>query len=250
MAEVTLRGYQEEAVEWMRSHPRTILGDAQGLGKSFPALEVAGDTKHNLLVCPAYLYDNWVRYIAQYLPGRTIAVVEGDPAQRRTALNKGADFTLLSYDMLARARPPALNAATQRTTYTEILDQKWGTIIFDEAARMRNHRSQAAKNAHWLRGERKLLLTGTPIVRDPSDVFGLLRIVDPKNHRGFWDWVGKWCTTYTDPWSTVVTGVKDPDAFNAMLSQYMLRRRLSDHLPEVPDLVEEEIFVDLPPAAL
>ena len=91
---------------------RTFLADEQGLGKTVEALAAieADGAFPAVVVCPASLKLNWERETAQWLPHRSVAVVEGAPAVPPTG-----EITILNYEIvaahreaLARLRPRAL----------------------------------------------------------------------------------------------------------------------------------------------
>jgi len=87
------------------------------------------------------------------------------------------------------------------------------------------------------------MLTGSPIVRDPSDIFPLLRICDRTRFTSYWNFVFQWFTTTKTPWATKVTGVTDAEAFTQMLSHYMLRRRIGD--PEIDIHLDDPVHIPI-----
>jgi hypothetical protein len=38
---IALREYQQTSKQWLLEHPRIVLGDDMGIGKSYPAIEAA-----------------------------------------------------------------------------------------------------------------------------------------------------------------------------------------------------------------
>lgn len=53
-------------------------------------------------------------------------------------------------------------------------------IIMDEAHKMKNSKSKIATTLKMLPCPRILLLTGTPIQNNTSEIFGLLNIIEPR----------------------------------------------------------------------
>jgi SNF2 family DNA or RNA helicase len=64
----SLRSYQTDAATWMMEHPRSILADAYGLGKTPTAIAVIAKHLPALVVAPDYLTMQWFDYLCDMLP--------------------------------------------------------------------------------------------------------------------------------------------------------------------------------------
>ena len=244
---ITLRPYQVELKDWLIANGSGIVGDEPGLGKSYPAIEAARDLRElddrNLIVCPKYLIPNWVAYLGEYGYGPDdITVVEGSPEKKTAALEAPREWTLCTYNTVGQTSPKSRVGRT----YPQLLGTKWGTIIFDEAHRMRSRHAQWTKQAMLLKSKRKWLLTGSPLYNNPGDLFTLLKIVAPKKFTSFWRWVKEYCMVWDNGYRTEIAHVRDPWAFKEMWTPFMMRRRYEDvevQLPEVmpPIVVRPEL---------
>lgn len=241
---ITLDPYQEEAVHILLKEKRHLLADDYGVGKSYPAIEAAWQAAEfgpKLIVCPAYLIANWVRYIKEmYIhPEQAhILTTAGTQTSKIRAVNaEEVDWLIVSYTILAMARKPG--------NYSSLVRRNWKCVIFDEAHRLRGRNSHSTKMAYRLKTPFLFLLTADPIVRDAGDTFPLLRLVDPSNHRSYWRFVGHWCRMEITPWARKVGVLYDPDAFHAMLSQHMTRRLPHEVGLEFPAEKPTEIWVDM-----
>ena len=66
---IELYPYQKNGIEYALEHKHVIIGDEMGLGKTVQALGVAAHTgKFTLIVCPAYLKQNWKNEINKFCP--------------------------------------------------------------------------------------------------------------------------------------------------------------------------------------
>jgi SNF2 family DNA or RNA helicase len=240
-----LAPYQEVARDRLLANDRYILADEAGLGKTGPTIMAAWASRHwphpTLVTAPNYLLDNWQRELAQWVPEARVLVADGERSKRQAVFESAdADFILTGYHTWH--------------SYPILQKRKWGTLVFDEAHRLRGRNSQWTKKVFQLqnvgnknRDSRFWFLTGTPIVRDAGDVWPLLHLMDRDVYRGYWDFVERVCHVTTTPWEKQIGGVKDPKAFVSMVGKYSLRR-LARNIPELQSLehTERDVWVKLP----
>lgn len=63
-------------------------------------------------------------------------------------------------------------------------------VIIDEAHFLRNYQSQQSKSLYTLRNiPYKMVLTGTPTVNHQSDIFGILKFLEPQKYTSYWKFV-------------------------------------------------------------
>jgi hypothetical protein len=184
---------------------------------SFPAVSAGNDiasNKRKLIIAPPYLLEQWGTVISAYSPDVPWMIV----ARKDAPVPK--EFTgwvIVNYHMF-------MNEGMKK--HPELLTYAWGAVIADESHRLRGRKSQWTKNILKIKSDYFWMLTGTPIVNNPGDLWPLLRIIDRVKFSSYWKFVGTWCETETTPWTTIIKGV-NPDlevAFADMLNNYMLRR--------------------------
>jgi len=178
--------YQREGVAWLTGRSG-ILADEQGLGKSAQAAVAL--TVPAIIVCPATLRENWRRELALWRPDLTASVLTDvkDPGDLTAAL--ASDVTIVSYEGAV-----ALAAASTK---------QWSTLVVDEAhfikslkVRKRGNRGAAravAVSDLRARSSRVFLLTGTPILNRPLELFPLLSLVDPRAWPSEFEYARRYC---------------------------------------------------------
>lgn len=148
--EVELQLHQQRVADRLAgSNPRMLVYHGLGTGKSLAAIAGAeaakGDTDGSYaVVVPASLRDNFRKEVDKF--------------------TTGSNPEILSYTRLGMGQPPTNNPET---------------LIFDEAHRLRNPNvlaSQAAFRAAKA-APRVALLTGSPIINQPTDLASLLSIL-------------------------------------------------------------------------
>jgi len=164
-----LHPFQRAGVRYALDRRRTFIADEQGLGKtvqSLAALEADGAFPA-VVVCPASVKLNWEREARHWLPGRSVAVLEGRTDAAWTAEIESAEIVVLNYDIL-EAHLDNLIARGPRA------------LIFDESHYVKNPQAQRTKAALELAtalpsDALRLALTGTPILNRPEELVAQLR---------------------------------------------------------------------------
>jgi SNF2 family DNA or RNA helicase len=191
----TLRSYQLESVNWMMfnwSQSRnSLLADEMGLGKTLQTttflmqLLKGGQCKGPfLIVAPLSTLPHWQRELVGWGELNTI-VYHGSADDR--AMLKSIDF----YNRQAKGAKDKYKYSFQvMVTSFEMITAKhsalpavdWEVVVVDEAQRLKNLKS---KMSVALRTQYKfqscLLLTGTPIQNDMTELWTLLNFLDKKS---------------------------------------------------------------------
>lgn len=229
----TLSPYQVEGAEWLASKRRAILADRVGLGKTAQAISACDrlGCRRVLVVAPKTLLHNWAREIGLWSEGDVHILTT------RNDLKPGARWTVTNYEVVVR-RP--------------LFNTRWDALVVDEAHRIKNRKAQRTRAIFRLarRVPVVFLLTGTPLLNRPDELWPLLHAVDPETFRSYWRWVDRHCLQETvvaggRPVATKVVGVIDEEALRRELSAYMLMRDAS--VIDLPPRLEEVLRVELSP---
>lgn len=129
-------------------------------------LEVERDITHDvLLIGPlTNLASTWEKFLNEKLPWysvhRSLDTFKKDNSQHR--------ILLLNYEALT----PILK---------RVRKLRWDRIVYDEAQRLKNRASRSSRDAGLLANsaKRRLVLTGTPIDRNPRDLWAVMRFIAP-----------------------------------------------------------------------
>lgn len=174
MSEQLMR-HQREGVSFLREHPRAMLADQPGLGKTRVALLAAVEPV--LVVGPAMIINGgvWSDEIAKVAPG--------------------LDVTQRSYHSIIQK-----DGRKHTGELAPELRREWGTVIADECHHLKGRKTFWTKAFKKLRTERMFLLTGTPLPNYAHEAFVLLQLMFPEDARpgkrlgSFW----RWATEYFD----------------------------------------------------
>lgn len=229
-----------------------ILGLDMGLGKTITSLAVSDVIKANsvLIVCPASLKYNWAEEIEKWLPDKSYSILDGSKEKRIEALNSDANFYITNYASVrekSRAKVNGNWTKVDNELFLAINKKEFEVGIYDEVHRAKNRKSQQTKALYKITNgiKRNYLLTGTPIMNTPEDLWSLLHIIDRKKFSSFWRFVHRYCEVWDNGFGKEIGSAKNPKEFRDMLKPYMLRRLKEEVIEDMPELTKQKSWVEL-----
>lgn len=243
--------HQVEGIRFLNIAKKAILADDMGLGKTRQAiLAAANEVGDILVVCPASLKENWAREIRGQDIEDTIEIIDG--GKRYTYYDGGTRvWTIVNYDVLER--------------YVEDLKQPIG--IYDEAHYVKNLRTNRTKAALKIakRQEIVYLLTGTPVLNRPEELFSLLQAIDHKLGKSWYSYVLRYCNGHYREFRKRVQlpngawevknikfldtgGASNLDELAVKISDSYLRRTKAELGDKLPAKIVDTVKVELAPA--
>lgn len=187
MLTMTLFKHQEEGIAFLTDKKKAILADQMGLGKTRQAIVSANQVgNHTLVLCPASLKTNWAREILIVDPNATITIMNGkkeEPYSQGT----GSNWLVANYDIIHKEE-----------NRKKIEAQHYDTAILDEAHYIKNYKSKRTKTTLALVQNMKncYLLTGTPIMNRPEELFTLLKAINHPLGTSWYTYVLRYCGAY------------------------------------------------------
>jgi len=247
------RPYQENGVARGLELKRLMNGDEQGLGKTLQSIGTIYGAFLNgeivfpcLVICPASTKINWKREWEMWTD-RKAMVLEGkikDTWQRFSELGM-ADVFITNYESLKKYfvhyMPPK---GQMRKSSDIIMDDRVNllkSVIVDESHRCKDTKTQQAKFVLNIckDKERVILLTGTPVVNKPIDLFPQLAIMNRLHHFG-----GK--KGYLQRYCEGGRGSANLKELNYLLNKYcFFRREKKDVAKDLPEKQRQTILCDI-----
>lgn len=228
--------YQHEGVERFFVRGRLLLADDMGLGKTAQAIAVChalwhtGRIRRGLLVVPASLKPQWLREWRLFtdVPAD---VVEGTPAQRRTAFEAcGRGFLLGNYEQLLR-------------DIDVVRDWAPDIVVLDEAQRIKNWATKTALTVKRLNPPYRLVLTGTPLENRLDELASIVEWVDDLALEPKWR-LSAWHTTPVDG-KGEIGGARNLDTLRTRLATCMVRRVRQEVLSQLPARTDTRIPIEM-----
>ena len=239
--------YQKYAVEYIKSHPVAAILLDMGLGKTVISLTAMADLLfdsfevHKILVIGPLRVarDSWPMEVAkwEHLKHLTYAVAIGTPAERRAALERNADITIINRENV--------------DWLVESGYFDFDMVVIDELSSFKNHTVKRFKALMKVRPKvnRIVGLTGTPSSNGLMDLWSEFRLLDMGER------LGKFITRYREAFfmpdkrnSQMVFSYKPrPDAEEEIyrrISDITISMKCTDHL-NMPELISSQCEVVL-----
>lgn len=200
---VKLRPYQQMGVNWLaflkKFNLHGILCDDMGLGKTLQSICIlSGDhyerQKHSLdqtqfedddqkftpsiIICPTTLTNHWHHEIERFVDKKCLRpfIYCGSVSERenlrRVFFNKNKDpntrfnIFIISYDII-------------RHDIQYLFNQKWNYCILDEGHLIKSSKTKLSKAIKQIRASHRLILTGTPIQNNVTELWCLFDFLLP-----------------------------------------------------------------------
>lgn len=235
-----LRPYQRVDVEFTKNRERVGVFNEQRTGKTPMVLVADEGTAKRIIVCPSGLKLNWQREISRWLVDEKVFIVSGTPTTRNKIYE--------NFKTLKRATL-IISYETLRNDVNTIVGLDYDTLIVDESHRLRNYDTKQSKAIYMISEKAKKVyaLTGTPAVNNPSDVFGIFKLLKPNKYTSFWTFAERYFTIYKTPFSTEVGNIRTDrvDEFQDLLDVYSVQRKRRDVMKWLPKVNERVIDLEL-----
>ena len=235
--------YQRAGIEFALGKDAVLIGDEMGLGKTIQALGVINSTpkaKRILIIVPASLRLNWQREAEKWLVNKDLSIGIAIGAKW-----PNTDVVIINYDILTKHK-------------TQLRKRVWDVLICDEAHYLKNPKANRTKQVfgdwryktkEWkvdpLKAKRRILLTGTPIVNRPIELWGLANYLDPEEFDNFFRYAKRYANAHHNGWGWDFSGADNLDELQAKLrTRFLVRRLKKDVLKELP--AKRRQIIELP----
>ncbi len=231
-----LRDYQKEGVKWLYTIYKCdlggILADEMGLGKTIQAIYLMKtllkeDKKSKfLVVCPTALVYNWVSELDKFGKEIKYKIIHGS--------NREKNFKKMQANLIITSY------GTLREDIDKYEDMHFKVMFIDEAQSIKNPNAMITKSVKKINADTKFALTGTPLENSIIELWSIFDFIMP----GFLGSLNKFNEKYH---------FKDNDSsYNEKLiklkqvtSPFIMRRKKIDVAKELPDKIENNIYIDL-----
>ena len=229
-----LYAYQAEGALFAVRAGRALIGDEMGLGKTIQAIAAAeilarhfGITKV-LVICPTSLKYQWQSEIARFA-GRESRVLSGGRTQRQKDFALDDFCKITNYEKLK----PDLD-----------LIAAWAPelVIVDEAQRVKNWNTIAAKALKRIDSPYAIVLTGTPLENKLEELISIVQFVDQRRLGPTWKLLHE---HQIKDEAGRVTGYTGLEKIGETLAPVMIRRRKSEVLQQLPERTDQNLLVPM-----
>ncbi|KAI4135624.1 MAG: hypothetical protein LQ347_000520 [Umbilicaria vellea] len=257
----TLREYQHYGLDWLAglyaNGTNGILADEMGLGKTIQTIALLAHlaVEHevwgpHLIVVPTSVMLNWEMEFKKFLPGFKILTYYGSQEERKQKRKGWLDdnrwnVCITSYQLVLQ----------DQQTFKR---RGWHYMVLDEAHNIKNFRSQRWQTLLTFRTRARLLLTGTPLQNNLTELWSLLFFLMPSDSTdtgigGFAD-LQEFSNWFRRPVEQILEHGRetmDDEAklivqkLHKVLRPYLLRRLKADVEKQMPAKYEHVVYCRL-----
>ncbi|KAM5152124.1 SWI/SNF-related matrix-associated actin-dependent regulator of chromatin subfamily A-like protein 1 [Mantella aurantiaca] len=230
----SLMPFQREGVSFAISREgRLLLADDMGLGKTIQAICIAAYYRKEwplLVVAPSSVRFTWAEAFHRWLPSVRAdcinVIVTGRDSQSVSLVN------IVSYDLLGKM--------------DKHITANFKVIIIDESHFLKNVKTARCKSAMPLlkSAKRVILLSGTPAMSRPAELYTQIAAVTPKFFPRFHDFGHRYCDAKQMPWGWDYSGSCNLGELKLFLEESIMIRRLkSDVLSQLPSKQRKMVVI-------
>ncbi|XP_041857728.1 SWI/SNF-related matrix-associated actin-dependent regulator of chromatin subfamily A-like protein 1 [Melanotaenia boesemani] len=222
----SLMPFQREGVNFAVSkRGRILLADDMGLGKTVQAICIAAYYRNEwplLVVAPSSVRFTWAEAFQRWLPSLSpdsINVVVKAKDNLRSGL-----VNIISYDLLSRMDK-------------QYSANSFNVLIMDESHFLKNMKTARCKAALPLlkAAKRVILLSGTPAMSRPCELYTQILAVNPTLFPRFHEFGIRYCDAREKTWGWDYSGSSNLRELKLLLEECLMLRRLkSDVLSQLP----------------
>lgn len=237
-----LRHYQHAGLNWLwflrKNGFGGILADDMGLGKTVQTLclllkdnleRQSNDhlARPSLLVAPTSILHNWYAEAKKFAPELSVMIHAGTQRDKDSNWFGAYDLIITSF-------------GTLRMDMDLFKRVDFHYLVLDEGQNIKNPGSQISRAVRLLRGNYRLVLSGTPVENSVIDLWSIMAFVNP----GLLGNLKFFRETYVNP----IEKEKDEQAaarLRAIIHPFILRRTKKQVATDLPARIEHVHYCDM-----
>lgn len=206
-----------------------MVGDAVGLGKT---IEATGVIKHYkkpgdiiLIICKKSIKSQWLSEIKKLTKWEDVYCTGDTPKKRQIA-----------YDAVKNGGVLITNYNNFLNDFDILSKLNISFCVIDEAHCVKGRGTKRNTNiGKIINGKKTILLTGTPIMSCPDDIWGIVNMASPGYLGSYYYFEQNFLVTYEGKFGRQIVGAKNLDRLQDMINTFLIKRSVYDVQLELPD---------------
>lgn len=189
---------QEKHIVDMLRRPFALNYNPMGSGKTIEFIQLAinvalSSTDSVLVVCPVPVISQWVAQFKEWWPERADKV---KAYTRKEDIHPG-DIVITNYEKVASSN------------YNKpLMEMQWKLVGLDEGHLIKNRKAQRTVAVSKLKAEYRNVMTGTPVLRNPDDLYSIFNFLNPGMvGNSYWAFTEYFCNIEEDFYGRKITGL-------------------------------------------
>ena len=235
--------YQKETIKFGIDNGKGLLILPCGAGKSPILIGIYHELrKSNLtqkpgaIVVKASLKYQWVKEVEKFSNYKAKAIDTPSKAKKKFDEQfEDADLFILNYETLKNEK-----------VVQKLREKEVEVMLYDEIHYINNHKSARAKAAYEFNDVKYIIgATATPITNNPENLFGIFNLIQKDLFHNF----SKFAKSYIKyAGYGRVAGCKNEEHLKSKIAPYVFIKSEEDVADQLPTLVVNQIYCELPPA--
>lgn len=233
--------FQKEGVRFLSEARTALLADDVGVGKTAQALVAAQfiGARKILVICTASIKYDWKSRAVSwgFMPHEVFVVGSREPWPEDTG---GRIMLIVNYDL-----------AYRREVARILVRSQYDLLICDESHYLKSHTAKRTKavfgaGGYLSRSSRCWLLTGTPVLNRPEELYTTLRALCIERIEPYSDYITftqRYCGGKDGTWGWDARGATNQEELSAKLVGFMLRRE-RDILTDLPEKIMRVVHIE------
>ncbi len=223
--------YQVVGAQWLASKHHALLADEMRLGKTAQAIhacDVIG-ARRVLVLCPAIARINWLREFERFSTCTRTATA----LLSKHDASGSPDIVVCSYNLLL-----------QNSISSWLRAKPFDVVIFDEVHYLKNRTAHRTRAAFSVAGSsRCFALSGTPATNHAAELWPLLAHCGVYT-QDYWSFATRFCVLVQTVYGTEIRGNQRIPELRALLTPFMLRRKMADVIHDLPPILFSDVVVE------
>ena len=239
-----LYDFQKDGIKFgIERKGRILLADEMGVGKTVQAIGIALMYKEEwpvLIICPSSLKFVWRDEILKWIPNINDDKINIQIFKSSKDYFKcGVKIYIMSYDLTVKLED-------------KITEKNFKFIIADEAHYMKSPDAKRTKCLMPIikRSKRVILITGTPILAKPVELYPLLTMLRPDLFHNFKEFGNRYCDPKRNFFGMDWTGSSNPKELNYILRHIMIRRLKKEVMNQLPPKKRQKVEIQTDPKVI
>jgi len=217
-----LRNYQKTAVDFLHKARYALIGDKAGLGKTAETLVYLDEVGYKfVVVCPASVLYNWEMEIRKWTQIDKIQIVKS-----KQLLDPQSKAYIVSYDTFRRRVKDFMKQSDIEA------------LVCDESHYLKGEKSQRTLAVQLFANSLPLksivLLSGTPFLNAPIELFPQLNILYPSEFYNYYDFGIRYSGGHKGYWGWEFKQATNTDELKERMKSFFLGRTKKAVLKELP----------------
>ncbi|XP_048735505.2 DNA annealing helicase and endonuclease ZRANB3-like [Ostrea edulis] len=243
-----LMPFQRDGIRYaLEKNGRCLIADEMGLGKTLQALSVAYIYKAEwplLIIVPSSLRFCWVEEIEKWFPDTSPEDIFMVQTGNNASGIQNRKIVITTYGLLSKT--------TSKVVLEALTNQSFQVVIVDESHYIRNIKTASCKAISPLirSANRRILLSGTPSLSKPVELFSQIDAICPNTFGSWWTYTAHFCDARIQYIGKIrkrnVDGASNLEELQKKLKDVLMIRRMKDDvLTQLPAKQRQQILFQL-----